>query len=123
MTSFNHYAFGAIGDWLHGYAAGLSAAAPGYRRIRVRPVPGSRLTRVAARLRTPYGTAASEWSVEGGMFRLDVVVPPNTAAEVFLPFGADRVPIEIGSGSHSWSVPVGDRQHAGSLGSGLSRPA
>src|SRR5918996_5119946 len=57
MTSFNHYAFGAIADWLHRVVAGLAPAAPGYRELEVRPVPGRGLTRASARHRTPYGEA------------------------------------------------------------------
>jgi alpha-L-rhamnosidase len=106
MTSFNHYAFGAIGDWLHRHAAGLAPAAPGYRRITIKPRPGPALTRAAARLRTPYGPAASEWVVRDGELTLTVTVPPNATAEVFLPFGTERSPIDIGSGSHVWRVAL-----------------
>ena len=57
MTSFNHYALGAVADWLHGTVAGLAPAEPGYRRLRVEPRPGGGLTHANARLRTPYGLA------------------------------------------------------------------
>ena len=61
MTSFNHYALGAVADWLHRRVAGIAPAEPGYRRIAVRPVPTSALTHAAARLRTPYGEASVGW--------------------------------------------------------------
>ncbi|WP_239171130.1 alpha-L-rhamnosidase C-terminal domain-containing protein [Actinoplanes campanulatus] len=61
MTSFNHYALGAVADWLHRTVAGLAPAAPGYRTIHVRPRPGGGLTSAGARHRTPYGLAAVEW--------------------------------------------------------------
>ena len=61
MTSFNHYALGAVADWLHRVVAGLAPAEPGYRRILVRPVPGGGLTSAAARHETPYGEAAVAW--------------------------------------------------------------
>jgi alpha-L-rhamnosidase len=120
MTSFNHYAFGAIGDWLHRHAAGLAPAAPGYRRIRFKPCPGPELTRASARLRTPYGIAASEWRLDGGEFRLEIVVPPNTTAEIVLPFGDDAA-LEVGSGSHAWCVPPGGQ--AGRDSQSASQPS
>ena len=58
MTSFNHYALGAVADWLHRTVAGLAPAAPGYRRLRVAPQPGPGITSAAATHETPYGTAS-----------------------------------------------------------------
>ena len=66
MTSFNHYALGAVADWLHRTVAGLAPAAPGYRRIEIRPVPGGDLTYARARHRTPYGFAECSWKIEAG---------------------------------------------------------
>ena len=106
MTSFNHYAFGAIADWLHRYAAGLSPATPGYQRIRIRPRPAPQLTRAAATLRTPYGNASVEWVRDDQELRLRATVPPNAEADVFLPLGPAHDPIVVGSGTHNWSVPV-----------------
>jgi alpha-L-rhamnosidase len=98
MTSFNHYAYGAVADWLHRSVAGLAPAAPGYRRLRVAPVPGPGITSAAATHETPYGPAAVSWSVLGSAFTLEVTVPPNTTAEVVLPDGG--APVEVGSGRH-----------------------
>jgi alpha-L-rhamnosidase len=103
MTSFNHYAFGAIADWLHRVAAGLAPAEPGYRRLEIRPRPGGGLTRACARLRTPYGIAESGWTVEDGALELAVVVPPNTTATVWIPGGEA---VEVGSGSHRFTGSV-----------------
>ena len=83
MTSFNHYAFGAVADWMHRVVAGLAPAAPGYRRLRIAPQPPRRgLTEASARLRTPYGDASSAWTLDDGMLRLTVVVPVGATAEV-----------------------------------------
>jgi alpha-L-rhamnosidase len=79
--------------------AGLAPAEPGYRRLLIRPRPGTSLTAASARLRTPYGVAEAEWRLVEGRFELRVEVPPNTRAEVLLP-GAD--PVDIGSGSHAF---------------------
>jgi alpha-L-rhamnosidase len=86
MNSFNHYAFGAVGDWMYQNIGGidLDPAAPGYRRSRIAPRPGAGLTSASASLETLYGTLKSAWKVEAGRFMLDVTVPANTAAEVTL---------------------------------------
>jgi alpha-L-rhamnosidase len=102
MTSFNHYAFGAIADWLHRAVAGLAPAEPGYRTLRIRPLPGGGLTHARARHITPYGEAASAWHIENGMFHLDVTVPPGSSARVTLPGSQDTV--TTGPGTHSWAV-------------------
>ena len=104
MTSFNHYAFGAIADWLHRTVAGLAPAAPGYRRIAIEPQPGGGLSHAKARHRTPYGIAEAGWRIANGEITVDVTVPPNTSARVVLP-QSDMEPIEVGSGSHSWTYP------------------
>ncbi len=98
MTSFNHYAFGAIGDWMHRVVAGLAPAAPGYKTLRIAPQPPRRgLGSASASLRTPYGTAASAWTLEDGQLRLTVTVPVGTTAEVVLPSGEIH---EVGHGDH-----------------------
>ena len=102
MTSFNHYALGAVADWLHRTVGGLAPAAPGYRRIAVRPHPGGGLTHARARHRTPYGLAECSWKIEGGQIAVEVVVPPNATASVTLP-GGEATTHEVGSGTHRWS--------------------
>ena len=102
MTSFNHYAFGAVADWLQRVVAGLAPAAPGYRRLAIQPHPGGDLTYARASLRTPYGLAESGWTLEREQFTLKVTVPPNTTASVSLP-GRDEPPYEVGSGTYTWS--------------------
>ncbi|HEY3682189.1 MAG TPA: family 78 glycoside hydrolase catalytic domain [Streptosporangiaceae bacterium] len=101
MTSFNHYALGAVADWLHRTVAGLAPAAPGYREITVRPVPYAALTHASARHLTPYGEAAVTWRREDGRFTLDVTVPPGCRATVHVP-GAE--PVEVRHGAHTWTA-------------------
>ena len=86
MNSFNHYAFGAVGDWMYQNVGGIDVdpAAPGYRRSRIAPRPGAGLTSASASLETAYGTLQSAWRVEGQRFVLEVTVPANTSAEVTL---------------------------------------
>lgn len=100
MTSFNHYALGAVADWLHRRVAGLAPGASGYRRIVVEPVPLPGLDAAEARHLTPYGLASVAWERQGDRIALTVVVPPNADAEVRLP-GADAV--VVGSGEHTFS--------------------
>ncbi|MCI3274237.1 glycoside hydrolase family 78 protein [Streptomyces cylindrosporus] len=100
MTSFNHYALGAVADWLHRTVAGLEAAEPGWRRLRVAPVPGGGLTFAKAAHETPYGRAESGWRTDGDTLVVEVLVPPNTRAEVQLPGDGD--PFEVGSGRHTF---------------------
>ncbi len=105
MTSFNHYALGAVADWMHRVVAGLAPAEPGYRRLTVAPMPGGGLTSASARLDTPYGPAAVQWHRTGPDFELSVTVPPNTTAGVVLPDG-EGVEVEVGSGVHTFACQV-----------------
>ncbi|MGJ6963137.1 family 78 glycoside hydrolase catalytic domain [Streptosporangium sp. G11] len=104
MTSFNHYALGAVADFLHRTVAGLAPAAPGYRRLRVAPRPGGGLTHASAELRTPYGPASVAWTVAGGALTVAVTVPPGTVAELDLPCEG-VFPKEVGSGTHTFTGP------------------
>lgn len=102
MTSFNHYALGAVADWLHRTVAGLAPAAPGYRRIIVQPRATAALTSAAARHLTPYGEASVQWRRVGGKLILDVAVPVGTTAVVHVP--GTKVPEAVPHGTHTWTV-------------------
>jgi alpha-L-rhamnosidase len=106
MTSFNHYALGAVADWMHRMIGGLAPAEPGYHRIKIYPRPGGGLTHCRVTHMTPYGLAECSWRIEDGKFDLDAIIPANTTATVHLP-GADK-PQEVGSGAWHWSVPYQD---------------
>ncbi len=105
MTSFNHYAFGGVGDWLHRVVGGIAPAAPGYRELRFAPVPGRGITRASSSLRTPYGRASCAWSVDGNEVTLEVEVPPNTSATVVRP-GQNDEPLRVLAGTHRWEYTV-----------------
>ncbi|GAB3309291.1 glycoside hydrolase family 78 protein [Geodermatophilus aquaeductus] len=100
MTSFNHYAFGAVVDWLHRGLAGLAPAEPGYRRIAVAPTVLDGLTAARSELLTPYGPAAAGWVLDGDEVTVRAVVPPGTTADVVLPDGSTD---SVGSGEHVWT--------------------
>jgi alpha-L-rhamnosidase len=102
MTSFNHYALGAVADWLHRRIAGLAPATPGYREIEVRPVLGHGLTHASARHLTPYGPASVSWRRADGRLALEVVVPVGATATVYVP--GTREPVRVGHGRHDFEV-------------------
>jgi len=84
MNSFNHYAYGAIGDWLYSYVAGIAGDPdfPGYKHFNLLPHPGGGLTSASATLKTVYGTILSEWNIENGKMNYSCQVPPNTSATI-----------------------------------------
>jgi alpha-L-rhamnosidase len=87
MNSFNHYAYGAIGDWMYRVMVGIDTKedAPGYKGIIIRPNPGGSLTKAEGSLDTYYGTVKSAWRLENGQFLLDVEIPANTTATIYIP--------------------------------------
>lgn len=87
MNSFNHYAYGAVGDWLYKAVAGINSApgSPGYKKIVIKPHPGGKMNDVKASHESPYGTIVSEWNIQDNSLTLTVEIPANTTAEVFMP--------------------------------------
>ena len=100
MTSFNHYAFGAVADWIHRVIGGLAPADPGWKLIDVAPVPVGGITHAETKYLSAYGEVAARWWIEGDEFHLDLSVPPNSRARVTLP-NAKGVK-EVGSGHHEF---------------------
>jgi len=91
MNSFNHYAYGAIGEWMYETVAGLKATEPGYKRIQFSPQIGDQLDMAEATLETPYGLAKSSWERIDGKIKYTVTVPPNTTGEFVAESGETRV--------------------------------
>ena len=89
MNSLNHYAYGAIGEWLYRVVAGIEIDKkhPGYKHILFQPHPGGGITNAKANIHTMYGLVDSEWEISDGLFNYQVIVPPNTHATVTLPNG------------------------------------
>ena len=87
MNSFNHYSYGAIGDWMYRVMVGLDTYEdePGYKHIRVMPHPGGGFSRAAASLETYYGKLSCEWNTGNGNFDMDLEIPANTHATVLIP--------------------------------------
>lgn len=104
MLSFNHPVFAGIADWLRRVLGGLAPAAPGYRVVRVAPLPGGDVTWAHVAQDTPYGRVEVAWRLDDDAFRLDLVVPPGAAADVVLP-GSGSVR-RVGSGAHTFGWPA-----------------
>jgi len=85
MNSFNHYAYGAIGQWFYEGIAGIIPLEPGYKRILIAPTPGKQLVFANAEYNSVYGKIESNWKKRGLGLELEVTIPPNTKAEVVIP--------------------------------------
>ncbi len=131
MNSFNHYAYGAIGEWLYRYVAGMDIdpEIPGYKHILLEPHSGGGLTSADAEFASLYGKVKSAWKIDGTNFTYEVTIPANTTATVTLSgakadqvmVNAEAIPaslkeslkqtdkgisLEVGSGSYQFSYPV-----------------
>ena len=104
MNSFNHYAYGAVGEWLYAVVAGIEIdpEKPAYKRIHFRPRPGGGLTSARAEMESPYGRIVSAWTIDGELFSWEIVVPPNTTACVHPPGVAEAT--EVRPGRHHFQI-------------------
>lgn len=103
MVSFNHYAAGAVGDFLYRRVAGIEPIEAGYKRFRIRPLVGGGITSADGKVETPYGAAASSWTLDGDKFTLKVTVPVSAACEVTLPDGTAKT---VGSGEYRFECNI-----------------
>ena len=87
MNSFNHYSYGAIGDWMYRSMAGLDTYedGPGYKHIKIKPHIGGNFTNVSASLKTYYGKVSNAWKIENNTLVMDVEIPANTTATIYVP--------------------------------------
>ncbi|MEO7309787.1 MAG: glycoside hydrolase family 78 protein [Chitinophagaceae bacterium] len=122
MNSFNHYAYGAIGDWMYRVVTGIDtrSEAPGYKQIIIKPTIGGDLKYAGADYETGYGKISSHWALQNGALQLDVIIPANTTATVYMPVTTNSkvrqdakelnnkmdngyMQIDLGSGSYHFS--------------------
>ena len=104
MTSFNHYALGAVADWMHRVVLGIDAAEPGYRSVRIAPRPGGGLTWARGSLKTRHGEVGISWKLgDAGELEATVIVPDGVAAEIDLPGSS---PVTVGGGEYTVSGRV-----------------
>jgi alpha-L-rhamnosidase len=87
MNSYNHYSYGAIGDWMYRVMAGLDTYEDGvgYKHSRIKPHMGGGFTNVSANLKTYYGKLSSSWKAEAGKILMDIEIPVNTTADIYIP--------------------------------------
>jgi alpha-L-rhamnosidase len=87
MNSFNHYAYGAIGNWLYQVVAGIGIDEnqPGYKHVIIKPRPGGGLTSAKATHESLYGAISSGWKLEGDVLEMDVEIPANSSATIYIP--------------------------------------
>ncbi|MDF9277933.1 family 78 glycoside hydrolase catalytic domain [Arthrobacter sp. EH-1B-1] len=110
MTSFNHYALGAVADWLHKVVGGIRPLEPGYAKVLYAPRPGQGIDWAKTSLATPHGLVASEWHLTtDGEFKYTLTVPDGVAAEIDLP-STPRQTVEAGTHTFTTTglVPAGD---------------
>ena len=90
MNSFNHYAYGCVCQWLWETAAGIATdlSAPGFKHIRLAPVPDKRLGHLEAEYNSAAGLVKSAWRYEGDKWTWDFTIPEGTSATVILPDGS-----------------------------------
>ena len=96
MNSFNHYSLGSCGEWLYASVAGIEwdPAEPGYKHIIIHPHPGGGLTYARATIGSPYGKISSNWKLAKNAMTLNILVPPNTTATVYVPVSSNSVVTE-----------------------------
>ncbi|HMR84204.1 MAG TPA: family 78 glycoside hydrolase catalytic domain [Niabella sp.] len=87
MNSFNHYAYGAIGEWMYRRIAGIKPLEtdPGYKKFHIAPITGGGLSHAKGVYNSVYGIIKSEWNISGNVMKLEVTIPPNTSAEIHIP--------------------------------------
>lgn len=96
MNSFNHYAYGAIGDWMYRVAAGIELGKAGYKHILIQPQPTTRWNYAKASVKSPYGTIATHWVRQNGKMQFSFTIPANTTATVTLPTSKKESLLEEG---------------------------
>lgn len=86
MNSLNHYSLGSVGEWLFRTVAGIDADPlhPGFKRIMIRPILGGNLTYARGEFECVYGKIISHWELSDGQYRLNIAIPVNTTAEVYV---------------------------------------
>jgi alpha-L-rhamnosidase len=101
MISFNHYASGAVGDFLYRRILGIEPLEAGYKKFQIKPLLGGELTWASGEVDTPYGKIYTRWEIQGQNITVNVKVPVGTTCELYLPNNSQKM---IGSGIYSFAV-------------------
>lgn len=103
MVSFNHYAAGAVCDFLYRRIAGIEATSGGYKTFKISPIVGGGLTSARGKVESPYGTIISDWKIEGNTFIISVTVPVSATCTLTLPSGESHT---LKSGQHRFDCKL-----------------
>ena len=103
MISYNHYASGAVGDFLYRRVAGIEAVTPGYESFKIKPVIGGGITFASGKVDTPYGEIESNWKVDGDVFSIEIKVPVGSTCHLFLPDGSEHY---LTNGLHTFTCKM-----------------
>ena len=106
MTSLNHYALGAVVDWMHRTIGGLTALEPGYRHMRIAPQPGGGLTHADLTHTIGDGTVRVSWRIDTAEVAVEVSIPDGTTAEVALPQHPESLVVHVDAGTHAWRYEI-----------------
>ena len=131
MNSFNHYAYGAVADWMFAHLGGIQILEPGYKKSRIAPlVKESGLDHADCSIHTPYGQLACHWMIADNTLSLTAIIPPNTTADIVIPTSSTgsvleggepisssngiieakasdkELTVTVGSGSYKFSAPI-----------------
>ena len=128
MNSFNHYAYGAIGDWMYRVVCGLEIEQPGYKKSVIQPMLSDSLSYAKSSTMTPYGLISSGWNKKSSSTEFTIEIPVNTTSTILLPISKasiiklngmpidtyekvkiierkdDRVSVQVGSGKYLFEV-------------------
>ncbi|GAA4158145.1 glycoside hydrolase family 78 protein [Gryllotalpicola daejeonensis] len=102
MTSFNHYALGAVADWMHRVVGGIAPLEPGYSSVLIAPQPGGGLTEAETSLETRHGRVTVRWAIENGALTVDAELPEGVGGVLRMAGRGDQ---ELSGGRVSASAP------------------
>ena len=105
MNSYNHYAYGAVYDWIFGVSLGITVPddGAGYAKVRVAPHPDRRLGFAEGGIDSRHGRISSSWHIFGDEIRYEIALPEGVEAEITLP---DEAPVHVTGGTHLYVRPV-----------------
>lgn len=85
MNSFNHYAFGSVGEWLYSVIGGIETDDPGFKKIIIKPLLGGGIAFAKTSYNSINGQIITDWRIENKIFHLNITIPVNTTATVYIP--------------------------------------
>lgn len=107
-VSYNHYAFGCVGDWIYRTIGGIHSEEPGYHKSIISPVIDNRITSASASVDTVYGKLSCEWELSGKTINFEITIPCNTSSTIYLPYADGQTKkVTVKSGTYNYSYTYG----------------